>query len=343
MVRRKDMDILRGKDFATTPAKLDRRAFLRLGAAAATVPLLGACTGEEDDELGSTSLRSAGIEVAVASGSSGLAACECLMSASLAATLQVEAGDQLRITKNPMEQAVYTVAGTHSEHDPTRVYVSSAGVERLGGGTGFAAGLDADVPANLSAGEAESQGEFIEEVIDPGGDALVVCVPHGGGIARHTDDQGEHLIQLLTEHQPSLWRARGWNSHGCAAQQWYVASDRLSAASFPKLATLGVDRFAYGVSFEAMADEGIMIGGTIDKPTKDELKHIVITTVNDPQVAVGVAPEGHPLARASVEYLPNRLTAGGLGGLCIAQGALVREHYGTAVADAVAQFLSARL
>ncbi|MFV8756352.1 poly-gamma-glutamate hydrolase family protein [Nannocystaceae bacterium ST9] len=249
--------------------------------------------------------------------------------------LAVNVGDQVRITRNSSEYALYTVSEKRKSDNPNLVRLGLDARLRLGTSAEFSASLATPVvaAANLTDAQAEAAGELVERLVDDGVEnGLVVIAPHGGAIEINTDLQAATVATALAS---SSWICKGWKVGGGAYERWHITSTKISPASFPKLAQIANRGFAYGVAFHGMSSGGVLIGGAAPLELKQMVKTAIIEAIGDATISVTVASPTDLYNADSPSNVVNWLTAGGLGGLQIEQDRTVRTLYWQAVCNAV--------
>lgn len=244
-------------------------------------------------------------------------------------------GDQIRLTRNSTEYALYTVAEKRKQDNPNVVRLGLDARMRLGTAGEFAASLAIPVVAlGLSDAQAQAASEFVERLVDDGSNTgLVVIAPHGGAIEAFTDEQAEALAGQLG---CSAWVCKGWRQGGGAYERWHISSTKLSPRSFPGLGQIANRGFAYCVAFHGMAVGGVLIGGGGPIEIKVMVRDAIVAAIDDPAIAVDIASETDLYNADSINNVVNWLTAGGVGGVQIEQGPAVRATHWFAIASAVA-------
>ena len=280
---------------------------------------------------------------------------------------------QVRVTEGG-EEALYTVSHVIPEGQATELaaYVSDDGADRLelspselSGAPAVAVGsalTSDDCPQQLSYGFVEClDGEEEAATIMNLPESYVFIAPHGGMIEEHTDVQARearaHVFDDADDNQVDMqqlsmaWYCKGWREGGGAKKHWHITSTDIGRYSFPKLDLIGpkVDNlfngFKYAVSFHGMSDTdrdpySIYVGGgapvCIRDYIVDELAAILANAPGDVDVRLA---EGTPFPGSSAENVVNWLTHSGAGGIQLEQTILVREQYGTAIAERVAALL----
>jgi phage replication-related protein YjqB (UPF0714/DUF867 family) len=143
---------------------------------------------------------------------------------------------------------------------------------------------------------ADPANHFRELVHTGGADhRVILLVPHGGAIDRHTSEQIEPFRRALAPTSPTIWGCRGaWR--GQAAARWHIRADYLHERSFPGLWRIlheeapyrtGV-HFRYAVALHgfqwdnANSKRGIILGGMAPHADKHRVMvGIKIAIAND--------------------------------------------------------------
>jgi len=236
----------------------------------------------------------------------------------------VKSGEQLRLD-TPTGPALFTVRAT----DAAEPLVSPAGRDRTGAtGRRVAARLDTQVvhPTHDRT-TASEEGEFIGRA-HAGSDALVALAPHGGHVEYGTDAQARRLAG----RGATAWWCAGWWPGGGAFDRWHVTSNDTNPASFPALATVADRRYDRAVSFHGWARDGVGVGGGAPYEVRETVRDAVAAVVDDPVSLV----ETDAYRGDDPSNVVNRLSDEGVQ---LEQSRRVREEYGIAVADAVAEAL----
>jgi len=250
-------------------------------------------------------------------------------------SLDVGVGDQVRVSRNSDEYALYTVAEKRKQDNPNGVRMGLDARLRIGTSDQFPATLAIPVVAtDLTDAQAKAAGELVERLVDDGSNTgLVVIAPHGGGIETNTDVQAETLTTALA---CSSWICKGWRVGGGAYERWHITSTKLSPNSFPALGQIANRGFAYCVAFHGMSSGGVLIGGGAPLELKHMVRSAIVAAIGDSTIAVTVASPVDLYNADSPDNVVNWLSAGGVGGLQIEQNLTVRQVYWQAVVDAVA-------
>lgn len=136
----------------------------------------------------------------------------------------------------------------------------------------------------------EDPAQYFRELVHTGDvtHRVILLVPHGGAIDRHTSEQIEPFRSALASTSPSIWGCRAaWR--GQAAARWHIRADYLHERSFPGLWRILHEEAPYraGVSFQyavalhgfqwddASSKKGIILGGMA--PRAD--KHAVMAAI----------------------------------------------------------------
>ena len=219
----------------------------------------------------------------------------------------VQVGDQVRITRNGSNFALYTVAERRNGDNPNIVRMGQKGRQRLGTSNTFGAVMVKPVPAvGLTDVQAQAKDEFVERLSDNGNnDGLVVIAPHGGMIERKTCDQAAMVAAALS---CSSWVCKGWKAGGGCSTRWHITATKISPRSFPGLSLIANRGFAYSVAFHGMAADGILIGGAAPQDLKQMLKTELKDVLNN-SVDVKVASPNDNNSGTSAKNVVNWLTA----------------------------------
>ena len=246
----------------------------------------------------------------------------CRLPPEIMGDLDLDVGRQVRLRRDDL-CALYTVVGTGGD-----VAVSPEGRARLG-----AEGPVAVEQRVITPPDDGLAGSLVESV-SHGGDHLVACAPHGGGMEEWTDEQAERLADRLGG---TAWVCRGHWPGWEAFDRWHVTSNDLHPASFPGLGSIADRGFDRAVSFHAWRQEGIGVGGAAPHDLRVAVRDAIADAVDD-SVRVELATD--PRYRGDRPgNLVNWLTADGASGVQIEQGRAVRETHRTEIVDAVADAL----
>jgi len=254
-------------------------------------------------------------------------------------------GQQVRIKRSSTQYALYTVSEPHHESPDNIVRMGAVGRQRLGTSAEFAGTLDTQVPrSTLTDTQAEANSEFVERLKDNGTHSgLIVIAPHGGNIEQHTDEQAERVAEQLAAKGSSSWRCKGWKQGGGAYERWHITSVDIHKASFPLLNKVISRGFRYAVSFHGFGDPGILIGGTVSRTLKQQIKTTIEGAVAGSGIMVRTAKASDNYGGDSPKNIVNRLTADGAGGLQIEQSFAAREGHWQAIAYAVVSVYNSKL
>jgi phage replication-related protein YjqB (UPF0714/DUF867 family) len=241
-------------------------------------------------------------------------------------TLGLDVGRQAIIRRDADTFALYTLTDAQSEPSVDTVRMGRGGRGRLGGADEeqFAGLLDSVAVDPTATREEALRGEKLLEVLDDDGHPrdLLVLAPHGGEIEPHTDEQAEHVRDLLADVGVSCWRCKGWKPDGGAVARWHITSTDISAASFPKLATLVGREFRHAVSFHGFTEDrrpDILVGGAAPDPLKRVMRAVIGIAVAGTGLTVEIAGVGDPLGGDEEANIVNRLTADKHNGIQIEQ------------------------
>ncbi|NVB42025.1 poly-gamma-glutamate hydrolase family protein [Pseudenhygromyxa sp. WMMC2535] len=265
--------------------------------------------------------------------------CACSITPELAAMADLDIGDQVRITRDSDNYALYTVKSILSDNnDIFTVRMGLSGRQRLGTSEDTQAELRTSIFASTnSINAAKNQSEFIEELIDDDSHTgLIACAAHGGWIESRTDKQAERLRQVLASKNPSSWICRGYRQGGGSYDRWHITSEDLSTRSHPGLAAVANRGFAYAVSFHGMSNGSVLIGGGGPLELKQAIRAAILMMTGNSNLEVYIAQPDDLFNGDSPKNFVNWLTAGGNGGIQIEQSYAVRQTYWREIADAVA-------
>jgi phage replication-related protein YjqB (UPF0714/DUF867 family) len=239
--------------------------------------------------------------------------------------LGLEVGRQAIIGRDATTFALYTLTDAVSELSVNTVRMGRDGRDRLDGAEQeqFCGSLDS-LAVDPAATEQEARdGQKLLELLDDGGHRnLLVIAPHGGEIEPRTDDQAEHVRNLLADLGVSCWRCKGWKPDGGAVARWHITSTDISTASFPRLATIADRGFLHAVSFHGFTEDGrpdILIGGAAPDPLKRVMRAVIAFAVAGTGLSVEIASIGDPLDGADEANIVNRLTTDQHNGIQIEQ------------------------
>jgi phage replication-related protein YjqB (UPF0714/DUF867 family) len=259
------------------------------------------------------------------------------------ATAGAMRGSQIRLVRGGADVALFTVAQVRRENPDTVVRMGERGRLRLGTRAEFDGVVDTRVTrSELGDEQAREAGEFVERLRDDGRQAgLVVLAPHGGDIEPHTDEQAEHVAELL---QVSGWLCRGFRPR--ASRRWHITSDDIDPDAFPALQGIFGRGFAEAVSFHGFRPDGggpdeVVVGGGASARLKRRVARAIGCVVAGSAVTVRIAGAGDPLGGADPRNIVNRICR--RGGVQIEQTPVVRELFGLQIAGAVAGVYRCRL
>jgi phage replication-related protein YjqB (UPF0714/DUF867 family) len=241
-------------------------------------------------------------------------------------TLGLDVGRQAIIRRDADTFALYTLTDAGSEPSVDTVRMGRGGRGRLDGADEeqFRGYLDSvAVDPAATEDEALAGKKLLEQLDDdshPRG--LIVIAPHGGDIEPHTDDQAEHVRDLLTDLGVTCWRCKGWKRGGGAVARWHITSTDISTLSFPRLATVAARGFQHAVSFHGFRDDerpDILVGGAAPDSLKRVIRAVIVFAVAGTDLGVEIAGVGDPLGGAEEANIVNRLTADKHSGIQIEQ------------------------
>jgi phage replication-related protein YjqB (UPF0714/DUF867 family) len=266
-------------------------------------------------------------------------------------TVGLDVGRQAIIRRDVDTFALYTLTDAQVETSANTVRMGRGGRGRLDGEEErqFCARLDSVAVDPAATEEEARRGEKLLELFDDGHrQGLIVLAPHGGDIEPFTDDQAEHVRNLLCDLGVSSWRCQGWRPGGGASDRWHITSTDISTASFPRLAIAAARGFHHAVSFHGFVEEGrpdILIGGAAPDPLKRVVRAVIAYAVAGTGLRVEIAATDDPLGGADEANVVNRLTIDKHNGIQIEQQPSARtgtipgsntprwEAIATAVAD----------
>jgi phage replication-related protein YjqB (UPF0714/DUF867 family) len=241
-------------------------------------------------------------------------------------TLGLDVGRQAIIRRAADTFALYTLADAGSEPSVDTVRMGRGGRGRLDGADEEEfRGLLESVAVDPAATEHEARaGEKLLERLDDAGHprGLIVIAPHGGDIEPHTDDQAEHVRDLLADLGVTCWRCKGWKPDGGAVARWHITSTDISTLSFPRLATLAARGFQRAVAFHGFTDDerpDILVGGAAPDSLKRVMRAVIAFAVAGTDLSVEITGVGDPLGGAEEANIVNRLTADKHSGIQIEQ------------------------
>jgi phage replication-related protein YjqB (UPF0714/DUF867 family) len=266
----------------------------------------------------------------------------CSVDARALDTVGIAAGQQVRITRDAADYALFTVADVRNEHADNVVRVGLMGRRRLDAEEPFAAELDSRaVLPGLSDGEAKRRGEFVERLDDDGHQArLVLIAPHGGDIEIRTDDQVGQVAGCLADTPVSSWLCKGYHRAG-ASKAWHITSSDIHPASFPLLNSVFGRGFVHAVAFHGFDRHEILIGGSAPRALKRAVRSAIKQAVDGSQIPVRIASPADVFGGDDPDNIVNRLTVGGHGGIQIEQSLAARTGHWAAIAEAVAHIYRA--
>jgi phage replication-related protein YjqB (UPF0714/DUF867 family) len=253
-------------------------------------------------------------------------------------------------TSNGIIPAIYTVSTAHSGESDL-VFVG----EKIQGFVNCLQPPNTDpcigeVKAQVAAEglndeQAQTQGEFIEQLSDNGqNQKLVVIAPHGGEIENNTDKQAEIFGNEFSPEDVSLWICKGFDKDDKSAyERWHITATEINEKSFPKLNTIFGRKFEYSIAFHGSKEDVICVGGSKNNKTVDKLKVEIRNAIQDAllanhsdiQVKDSNCPEcPEEFNGNSDDNIVNRL---GTNGIQIEQCRKARDNYHAIVAQAVAK------
>ena len=230
-------------------------------------------------------------------------------------SLGLDVGRQAIIRRDAATFALYTLTDGYRSRLSTRSAWAALDVALDGAEQQQFPGILASVAVDPAATEQEARdGQKLLELLDDDGHPrdLFVVAPHGGEIEARTDDQAEHVRDVLADLGVSCWRCKGWKPSGGAAARWHITSTDISTESFPLLATVADRGFRHAVSFHGFTEAGrpdILIGGAAPDPLKRVMQAVIAFAVAGTGLSVEIAGSGDPLGGADGANIVNRLTA----------------------------------
>ncbi len=240
--------------------------------------------------------------------------------------LGLDVGRQAIIRRDNATFALYTLTDAVSELSVNTVRMGFDGRGRLDGAEEeqFRGILDSAAVDPAASEQEARNGQKLLELLDDDDHHrdLLVIAPHGGQIEPRTDDQAEHVRNLLADVGVSCWRCKGWKPDGGAGARWHITSTDISTASFPRLATVAARGFRHAVSFHGFTEEGrpdILIGGAAPDPLKRVMRAVIAFAVAGTGLSVEIASIGDPLDGADEANIVNRLTTDQHNGIQIEQ------------------------
>jgi phage replication-related protein YjqB (UPF0714/DUF867 family) len=261
-------------------------------------------------------------------------------------------GQQIRVTSNEDEYALYTVSETRQETTDTIIRMAREGRERL---TPDGSQTPDEIPAIVNSrvshptytdDDAKCNSEFVERLTDNGTHTrLVAIAPHGGDIEEATDQQAEHVAAQLAAKGVSCWRCKGFKRGGGAFLRWHITSTDISEASFPLLNTIIQRNFAYAVAFHGFkpdsGQQGILIGGGADEGLKCEIKSAIENAIVGSGIEVKIATPQDHYNGDDPRNIVNRLANGN--GIQIEQSKAARDGFWQIIAHAVTAVYDCRI
>ena len=241
--------------------------------------------------------------------------------------LGLDVGQQALILRDDGRFALYTLTDAGPEPAAATVRMGRDGRGRLDGADEdrFGGHLDSVAVDPAATVDEAKRGEKLLEQLDDEGrpDGLLVLAPHGGDIEPFTDDQAEHVRDLLADIGVSCWRCQGFKPHGGAVARWHITSTDISSASFPRLATVDGRGFRHAVSFHGFATDAdrpdVLVGGAAPDPFKWVVRAVIGAALDGTGLRVEIAGPGDPLGGDEDRNLVNRLTADGRSGIQVEQ------------------------
>lgn len=251
----------------------------------------------------------------------------------LVQTLGTDVGRQAIIARDSEADtfALYTLTDAGEEPSVDTVRMGRDGRGRIDGDDQeqFGGVLDSVAIDPAATLEQALRGEKLLELLDDGQQpGLLILAPHGGDIEPRTDDQAEHVRDLLTDLGVSCWRCKGWKPHGGALARWHITSTDISTASFPRLASVAARGFEHAVSFHGFIEDGrpdVVIGGAAPDPLKRVMRAVIAFALAGTDLRVEIAGIDDPLGGAEEANIVNRLTGDKRSGIQIEQQPLARS------------------
>jgi phage replication-related protein YjqB (UPF0714/DUF867 family) len=241
-------------------------------------------------------------------------------------TIGLEVGRQAIVRRDAETFALYTLTDAGSEPSVDTVRMGAGGRGRLdcADEQEFEGDLDSVAIDPAATPEEAHEGRKLLELLDDDDQqqGLIILAPHGGDIEPFTDDQAEHVRDLLADLGASCWRCKGWRPGGGALARWHITSTDISTASFPQLGTVAARGFDHAVSFHGFIEDGrpdILIGGRAADSLKRVMQAVIAFAVAGTGLSVEIADVEDPLGGAEEGNIVNRLTTDGHGGIQIEQ------------------------
>lgn len=261
----------------------------------------------------------------------------CAVDATLLAELGAVSGQQARIILGEAV-ALFTLIESPLRAAADVVGLTRDGMQRLHHSGRGAAVIDLQVVrSDLGADEARHRSEFVELLLEATVQHdLIALAPHGGAVEKYTDLQAEYLSRAIGHDRASAWTCRGWHAGGGAFRKWHITSNDISEHSFPLLRTIMQRRFRHALAFHGYRGDEVLIGGGADHRLKTEVQHAVTGALTGSGIRVRAIPPGAQYGGDDPANLVNRITIAN-SGIQLEQSRKARQHYGIAIAAAVAE------
>ena len=148
--------------------------------------------------------------------------------------------------------------------------------------------------------ETDREGNLEEFLYDDGESATVaVLAPNGGAVEPNTDTQALMLAEQFDG--VVCWGTRGY-AQGSAFNRWHRPSNEFSPSEFRLLDEIVDREFETVISFQSMAAEGVVLGGS----APEGHKHVVQAYLWEQELDVVLSDEG-PYGGVHPESVVNRV------------------------------------
>lgn len=198
----------------------------------------------------------------------------CHLGAELAATLDKESGDHIRLEGDYL--AAHAEVDRIVDDAEATVWLSDVGCDRIGIRPGDKIHLAKTIPLESGYMAAWPRGDFAETLWGDQTGRLLISCPHGGDIEFGTDDIGARLFRSLraTGIPITAWLCHGFNS-GLASDafsRWHMKKPVTAADAYPELNRMSDWRFEYvvGIHMHTYADY-VAVGGRASKDLRDQV------------------------------------------------------------------------
>lgn len=261
----------------------------------------------------------------------------CWVDNAITASLGVQVGDQIRITRTPTEYALYTIRNSHNDSGTNKIRLASGARSRLGTTGTFAATASNEIfhPSYTDA-EAEANSEYVERFTDGGASGLAICAIHGGGIEPWTDDEAERISSLLSSSDHSTYTCKGWKQGGGPYTRWHITSTEVSPRSFSGIGTMQSRQFQYAVSLHGFSgSREVVIGGAAPLEIRQRISSSIAAALPS-NYTVRIAVDGEPIDGNDPSNFVNYITKDMSGGIQLEQTLDARTTYWQQIAGAIA-------